>query len=161
MVTEKRPSKNSSSAKMANSDSAAVGVVCRGTGGGFAAPVPEQPRAAGFEQQQQNREARHKKFLELHARALRRKTAAVLGFKQRRAALAGEFVQFQFFQPLVFFEPHLEPADERHQHAEAEENRRRLSRQRTGENRHAKTGEKNQRRDREVHQPVFLNVAFH
>jgi len=41
------------------------------------------------------------------------------------------------------------------------EDRRRLSRQRPGEDRHAETGEKNQHRDREVHQPVFLDVAFH
>src|ERR1035437_9332484 len=66
-----------------------------------------------------------------------------------------------FSSRLFFFEPHLEPADERHQHAEAEENRRRLSSQRAGKNRDAKAREKNQHRDREVYQPVFLDVAFH
>ncbi len=146
---------------MAKSESAAVALASLRPAVVLAAPVPEQPRAAGFEQQDQNREAGHEKFFKLPPRVLRRKTAAVLAFKQRRAPAAGEFVQFQFFQPLVFLEPHLEPTDESDQHAEAEENRRRLSRQRAGENRHAKAGEKNQQRDREVHQPVFLDVAFH
>ena len=123
--------------------------------------MPKPPRAAGFEQQQQHRETGNEIFFKLLAGVLRRKAAGVLRFKQRSAAAAGEFVELQFFQPLVFFEPHLEPTDKRHQHAEAEENRRRLAGERAGHDGHAGTGEKNQNRDREVHQPVFLCASFH
>ena len=130
--------------------------------GGFGNPAPEQPRAARFEQKQQHAEARHKKFLELLACPLRRKNLRVLRFKQCRFAFgAGEFLHFQFFQPLIFFEPHLEPAGEGHQHTEAEENRARLTRQRIDEAGHNKCGDENRHPRHEIHQTVFLYVAFH
>ena len=95
----------------------------------FTAQRPKQPRAARFEQEQQYREAGNEIFFKLHAGILRGKTAAILRFKQRSAPAAGEFIQFQLFQPLIFFQAHLEPADKSHHHAQAEEDRRHVSRE--------------------------------
>ena len=86
----------------------------------------------------------------------------LLVFKQRGfAAAAGHFLNFEFFQPLVFHEPHLEPAHKRHQRAEAEENGPRLPSQRIDISRDDERGDENQHRRDQIHQGIFLNVAFH
>ena len=147
---------------MANSDNAGIarsGAITFGRAGN---PAPEHPRAAGLQQQQQHAKARHEKFLELFARAPCRKNLRVLRFKKVRAALgAGEFVDFQFFQPLIFLQPHLEPARKGDQRREAEEDRGRLPGQRADIRRDDKCGDKNKRRRDQVDQTVFLNIAFH
>ena len=93
---------------------------------------------------------------------LRRKNLRVLRFKQRGFAPGpGQFLDLQFFQPLVFLEPHLEPAGEGHEHAETEENRAGLPRQRIHVGRHDEGGDENHHGRDQVHQTIFLNVAFH
>ncbi len=144
--------------KSASDASVAVG---RDARAGLADPAPEQPGAAGLQHQQQNGEAGDKIFLKLLAGVAGGETSGVLRFKQRGAPAAGQFLEFQFFHPLVFLQPHLEPAHEGHEHAEAEKDHRRLPGQRSGEHRDAKARQKYHQRHREVHQPVFLNVAFH
>ena len=131
MVTENRPSKNSSSAKMPKSDS--DGIARSGATALVVLAIQRQSSHAPprFEQEQQHGKAGHEKFLELLAGAARRENLRLLRFKQRGIAPgAGEFLDLQFFQPFVFLQPHLEPARERHEHAEAEENRARLPGQR-------------------------------
>ena len=129
--------------------------------GGFAGRVPKTVRARGFEQQQQDRETGHEIFFELHAGAARGETAGVFDLEKRSAAAGGQFVHFEFFQALIFLEPHLEPAHERHQHAEAQEDRRGLAAQRLGKDSYAESGEEDHQRQREVHQSVLLYASVH
>ena len=115
-------------------------------------PLPKHPGTDRFEQEQQHAETGNEKLFELFARTLRRENLRVLRFKQRGAALAfDEFVQLQFFQPLVFLQPHLEPADKGHEGAEAEENGCRLPGHGMDIAHHDKGGDENHRGRDQVH----------
>jgi len=93
---------------------------------------------------------------------LRRKYLCVAAFKQRRATLGPrEFVQFQLFEPLAFFQPHLKPAHERNQCAEPEEYRRHLTRQRIGEACNAVARRRHGKQRQQIHQSISLKVALH
>ena len=131
MVTENRPNKNSSSAKMANRDS--DGIARSGGMTAVVLPVQRQsshaPPASSSSSSTANPGT--KNFSNCSRARRAGKTSDVLRFKQRGLApAAGEFLHLQFFQPLVFLQPHLEPARKRHQRAQAEEDRGGLAGQR-------------------------------
>ena len=108
---------------MENSESAAVAFAGIIVTWFFAAHRPEEPRGGGGDEQQHDGKTGDDEFLKLLAGVARGKAAGIFRLKQRRAFAAGEFVELEFFQPLVFFETHLEPTDERDERAEAEEDR--------------------------------------
>ncbi len=89
----------------------------------FSAPAPEQIRAAGLKQEKQDGKTGNEKFLKLLARTPRRENFRFFRVEQGGFALrAGEFVHFQLFEPLIFLEPHLEPACKGDERAEAKKN---------------------------------------
>ena len=86
----------------------------------------------------------------------------LFAFKQRRAGFGfGEFVELEFLEPHVFFEPHLEPAHRGDQSAEADEARAGLAGQRIGVAGHDKTRAAGSQQRQQIHQPVFLRASFH
>ena len=133
----------------------------RWKGGEFVQPTPQKECPRALQEQQPDRETGHEEFLKLLPGALRREYLRVPALKQRRAAFGPrEFVQFQFFQPLALFQPHLKPTHERHQRAESEKHRRHLTGQRVGEARNAVSRRRHGEQRQQIHQPVSLNVAF-
>ena len=128
------------SASKPNSASRQQVLLDRRQGGELVQPAPQEKCPRALQEQQHDRETGHEEFLKLLPGALRRENLRVPALKQGRAALGpGQFVEFEFFQPLALFQPHLKPAHERHQRAQAEEDRRHLAGQRVGKARNAVT----------------------
>ncbi len=115
-----------------------------------------------FQQRQQHGENRHRPFLKLDPGALRREALHILRLEQPAAALgAVQFVELELLQSFAILQPHLEPADRRHQGPDAREERRHLPGQGLAHPRHHKGRHPDTQEDEQIDHAAFLQVSVH